>query len=191
MQDRKRYVPFSMPFGRGPKLVWLVPPYMKACCVDDKQTPTVLISRLIETQPSANQYFHSTPGFLQSTSLPSHCPYAIKKIISSNAMNELFDDFIKAHASRDGYRLAATLSPVAPPNQPQKLNAVWRSTNAHSVKGDIRHFIKSNSGHRGLAHDELTGWVEVFVAYWNAIGEIIAGENGKVSNSTLKTVCIG
>lgn len=96
-------------------------------------------------------------------------------------MNELFQDFAKAHSAQQGYILAQTLSPVATAAEPQKLNAIWRSTNAHSVKGDIRHFIKTTTSHRGgLTHDELSGWVDVYVAYWHAIGEIVSGESGRV-----------
>lgn len=96
-------------------------------------------------------------------------------------MNELFDEFAKAHSSRNGYLLAQTLTPVAPPTQPHKLNQVWQSTNAHSVKGDVKHFIKSSMSHKGgLDKDELNGWVEVYVAYWKALREVLSGESGQV-----------
>ncbi|RSL67163.1 CSN12-like protein [Fusarium duplospermum] len=95
-------------------------------------------------------------------------------------MNTLFEQFAQAHAMRNGYKLAQTLSPVPPPDDPQRLLSVWRSTNSHSVKGDIKHFIKSNTSHRQkLDHDEVTGWVDVYQSYWKAIGEILAGESGK------------
>lgn len=96
-------------------------------------------------------------------------------------MNELFEEFAKAHAVQNGYLLAQTLSPVPPPDDPHRLRKIWQSTNSHSVKGDIKHFIKTQTSHRiNLDHDEVNGWVEVYTAYWNAIGEIIAGESGKV-----------
>lgn len=96
-------------------------------------------------------------------------------------MNELFDDFAKAKASRNGYQLAQTLSPVPPPDQPHRLTRIWQSTNSHSVKGDIKHFIKTSTLPRGgTSQDEINGWIEVFTAYWKALGEILAGESGKV-----------
>lgn len=96
-------------------------------------------------------------------------------------MNDLFHDFAQAHAGQNGYQLAQTLSPVAPPGQPNRLKAIWQSTNFHSVKGDIKHFIKTNTSHRQkLDHTEANGWGEVYMAYWKAIGEILAGESGKV-----------
>lgn len=94
-------------------------------------------------------------------------------------MDELFNEFSKAHASRNGYELAQTLSPVASPNQPHKLTSIWKSTNAHSSKGDIKHFIKQGRSW-GMDMNEVNGWVEVYYAYWKAVGEIIAGETGKV-----------
>lgn len=98
-------------------------------------------------------------------------------------MNTIFDQFAEAHTLRNGYKLAQTLSPVPPPDDPHRLMAVWRSTNSHSVKGDIKHFIKSSTSHRRkLDHDETTGWVEVYTSYWKAIAEILAGESGKVRN---------
>ena len=96
-------------------------------------------------------------------------------------MNELFEEFAKAHKTRNGYELAQTLTPVAPPSQPHKLTKVWQSTNTHSVKGDVRHFIKASMSHRGgLSQDEVNGWTDVYTAYWKALGEILAGESGKV-----------
>lgn len=96
-------------------------------------------------------------------------------------MNELFEEFAAAHASRNGYAIAQTLSPVPPPDQAHKLASIWQSTNAYSVKGDIKHFIKHNAKHRvPLDQNEVNGWVEVYTAYWKAVGEIISGENGKV-----------
>ena len=96
-------------------------------------------------------------------------------------MNELFNEFAIAHATRNGYELAQTLSPVPPPHEPHRLNRVWQSTNSHSVKGDVKHFIKTSVSPRGgLTQDEINGWVEVYMAYWKAIGEILAGESGKV-----------
>lgn len=99
-------------------------------------------------------------------------------------MNVLFDDFATAHAIQNGYMLAQTLSPVPPSGDPHRLREIWQSTNFHSAKGDIKHFIKAQTSYqkgRGLDHDEINGWVEVYVVYWKAVGEILSCENGKVS----------
>ncbi|KAK5992909.1 Protein CSN12-like protein [Cladobotryum mycophilum] len=97
-------------------------------------------------------------------------------------MNDLFKDFANAHYEQNGYLLAQTLSPVSPVDQPHRLRAVCQSTNSHSVKGDVKHFIKTSTSHkRSIDHDEVKGWVEVYAAYWNAVSEIVAGESGKSS----------
>ncbi|KAK2938270.1 Winged helix-like DNA-binding domain superfamily [Fusarium oxysporum f. sp. vasinfectum] len=107
----------------------------------------------------------------------SHWAYCVS---NTGTMNTLFDQFAEAHSQKNGYKLAQTLSPVAPPDDPHRLMAVWRSTNSHSVKGDIKHFVKSSTSHRRkMSHDETTGWVEVYTSYWKAIAEILAGESGK------------
>lgn len=106
------------------------------------------------------------------------------KVRELDTMNELFGDFAKAFASRNGYMIAQTLSPVSPPDQPHRLRAIHKSTNSHSAKGDIKHFIKTHTTPRtGLDGTEVNGWVDVYVAYWKALGEIIAGENGRVSRA--------
>ena len=97
-------------------------------------------------------------------------------------MNELFDEFAVAYSAHRGYAIAATLSPVAPPDRPSRLMEIWRSTDSHNVKGDVKHFLKASTNHRcRLDPEELNGWADVFVAYWKALGHIIAGEEGRVS----------
>lgn len=104
-------------------------------------------------------------------------------------MNKLFEDFAKAHTIRNGYLLAQTISPVAPANEPHRLRRIWQSTNAQGAKGDIKHLIKSKKlNGTSLNRDEVNGWADVYVAYWNAIGEILAGESGKVSTEHLLLV---
>ncbi|KAG6107821.1 COP9 signalosome (CSN) subunit [Claviceps humidiphila] len=97
-------------------------------------------------------------------------------------MNEMFEDFAKAHALHDGYLLAQTLSPVAPPNKPYRLQRIWLSTSSHNAKADIKQLIKSQKSQlRSVDHEELSAWVEVYLAYWNAVGEILAEQSGKSS----------
>lgn len=103
-------------------------------------------------------------------------------------MNELFEEFAQAHSLQHGYILAQTLSPVPPPGQPDRLRQILQSTNSSSVKGDLKHFIKTKTARKvKLDHDEVNGWVEVYAAYWHAVGEIVAGEEGRVSDEELLT----
>jgi COP9 signalosome complex subunit 12 len=93
-------------------------------------------------------------------------------------MDGLFADFGAAMAERNGYKLAATLLPIAPRDQPGRLNFIWGSTNHHGVKGDVKHFINEHGYRAQLTRDEVSGWVEVYSAYWRALGEILPMQNG-------------
>ncbi|CAM1510146.1 Fc.00g004810.m01.CDS01 [Cosmosporella sp. VM-42] len=94
-------------------------------------------------------------------------------------MNQLFQDFAGAHAMQNGYQLAQTLSPVSPDQTPHRLLEIVQGSNSYSLKGDVKHFLKSNLKGRKLGDEEMKGWIEVYVAYWKALNEILAGERGK------------
>ena len=101
-------------------------------------------------------------------------------------MDAVFGDFKEAYGNGLGYELAMTLSPIPPPHQPNRLRAFFRSTNHQSAKKDFQYRVmwdKSNGFQ--LEADEGNGWVELYLAYWKATGEILAAEeamqkNGKV-----------
>jgi COP9 signalosome complex subunit 12 len=96
-------------------------------------------------------------------------------------MDSFFEQFGSAYRERNGYQLAETLLPVPPADQPDKLVFVWGSTNHHSVKGDVKHFISNKTNRLGISRDEITGWVEVYSAYWKALGDILAMEDGSAN----------
>lgn len=87
-------------------------------------------------------------------------------------MDALIRDFARVYNAEDGYGLEAILSPLAPLNDSGRLYALHRGTNAYSVQSDVR------AGLNALRLDkaEANVWLEVFVAYWKAVGEILAAE---------------
>lgn len=93
-------------------------------------------------------------------------------------MDGLFAEFADAYEKQNGYLLASTLTPVNPRGQPDRLKSIRASTNAHSVGDDIHRLIKRNA--RGIGRKEMSGWIEVYTGYWTAVGDINAGEDGKV-----------
>ncbi|KAH6687795.1 COP9 signalosome complex subunit 12 [Plectosphaerella plurivora] len=105
-------------------------------------------------------------------------------------MQSITEDFATAFASSNGWNLSITLSPVPPSADPDRLRLFWQSTNHYAAKQDIKHFLlEALSGRVRISnHDNKTviaGWVEVYTAYWKAIGEMLAVEgdiaaNGKV-----------
>ena len=79
------------------------------------------------------------------------------------------------------------LSPEPPASDSGRLYNFYRSTNFSSAKNDFQHRILSTSSPFSLPKEEADAWVEIFHAYWKAIGEILNAEtatrtNGKVSN---------
>ncbi|KAL2023483.1 hypothetical protein VTK56DRAFT_2479 [Thermocarpiscus australiensis] len=92
-----------------------------------------------------------------------------------------FCEFAEALYSKDGYRLSRTLSPELPT---EKLRKIWRSQNAHDIKGALRRGLQGNAALVGaLSQEEVQGWVGVYVAYWNAVGEIVAARESSGDNS--------
>ena len=96
-------------------------------------------------------------------------------------MQSIAEDFGVAFANANGWRLSTTLSPLPPKDEPDRLRLFWQSTNSYAVKKDIKHFLlESLSGRVSLtSHDSnvvIGGWVDIYTAYWKAIGEILAAE---------------
>lgn len=113
-------------------------------------------------------------------------------------MEGLFEEFRNAYKARSGYSLAQTLQPFNPSNQPDKLRSVWLSTNVQEVKGDVKYMLlnrSSGSKKFKLDHEEVNGWVEVYSAYWKAVGEILKVEGdssagGRVSSQRVQAMLI-
>ncbi|OHW92889.1 cop9 signalosome complex subunit 12 [Colletotrichum incanum] len=94
-------------------------------------------------------------------------------------MESLFEEFRNAYKARSGYSLAQTLQPFSPANKPGKLRSIYLSTNIQEAKADVKYMLLgrgSGSKKFKLDHEEANGWVEVYTAYWKAIGEILKVE---------------
>jgi len=89
-------------------------------------------------------------------------------------MNAIFNDFRDAYKEGSGYKLSMTLFPVAPPSDPDRLRSFFNSTNYSAAKDDIMDRLLETSIRFG--EDEGNGWVELYFAYWKAVGEILKAE---------------
>lgn len=99
-------------------------------------------------------------------------------------MDIVFGLFRDAHLTGKGYQLSETLSPVAPANHPDRLYGFYLSTNAANVQKDIRYNVLYDSTTSlKLSTEEGNSWVEVYVAYWKAVGEILKNEEARRTNS--------
>ena len=96
-------------------------------------------------------------------------------------MDEIFADFRAAQTIGSGPLLSTTLIPIAPPTSPNRLYAFSRSTNPFSVGPDIRAQILYNQDASfRLSKAEGNAWIDVYVAYWKAIKELLAAEDADV-----------
>ena len=97
-------------------------------------------------------------------------------------MDSFFARFFDAIKVANGYQLADTLLPSPPRQDQERLRKFYRSTNAANVKKDVQYSILyDRSSKYKLETEEGTAWVDVYVAYWNALGEIIRAEDSDPS----------
>ncbi|TVY92979.1 Protein CSN12-like protein [Lachnellula willkommii] len=94
-------------------------------------------------------------------------------------MNPIFEDFREAYENGNGYLLSQTLSPIPPRSQPQRLYNFFRSTNFAAAQKDLKQQILPFK----LDPDESKGWIEIYHAYWKAVGEVLNAENAQKGNT--------
>jgi hypothetical protein len=90
-------------------------------------------------------------------------------------MQAALQPFHDAHATGQAWRVAYTLSPVPPHDDPGRLYDFYRASKEHQVEGDIRYALKYSQTSK-LPPKESSAWTDVFVAFWKAVGEIIGAE---------------
>ena len=92
-------------------------------------------------------------------------------------MDVVFNDFRTAYETGNGYELSQTLSPISPASDPDRLDKFYRSTNFQHVQRDFKNRIMNNlASPFTLPAEEGNGWVDVYQAYWKAVGEILKAE---------------
>ncbi|KAI9749324.1 MAG: hypothetical protein M4579_006913 [Chaenotheca gracillima] len=93
-------------------------------------------------------------------------------------MEDLFNDFREAQTLESGSLLSSTLIPAPTKEKPGRPRSFFDSSNHHRVRADIHSRVARPllSG-RKLPKDEVKAWVDVYVAFWTALGELNAVEN--------------
>lgn len=90
-------------------------------------------------------------------------------------MDLLFHDYHKAVEEGSGDHLAATISPISPPHYLNRLETIYNSTNYASVERDVGYGLtKTALGPINVASADHNLWIDIYVAYWKAVGEILA-----------------
>ncbi|KAI4236892.1 MAG: hypothetical protein LQ352_007975 [Teloschistes flavicans] len=91
-------------------------------------------------------------------------------------MDTVFQIFHQAQSQYAGPLLATTLSPIPPPHDPTLLRRFHKGSNVFSIQGDIQKYIKARPSY--LPNPEANAWIDIYVAYWKALGEILRAETG-------------
>ncbi|KZF22058.1 COP9 signalosome complex subunit 12 [Xylona heveae TC161] len=91
-------------------------------------------------------------------------------------MQRVFETFKQAQRIGSGPLLSSTLSPVAPPEDPNRLYDIYTSSNETRIISDARSaIIYQQTGYK-LSKAEGNAWVDIYAAYWKAVGQVIATE---------------
>ena len=94
-----------------------------------------------------------------------------------SAMEVLSTDYWAACENGSGPELAATISPIPPSSYLNRLEAIFKDTNASVVTKDIAyHLTKNANASIHLPNPDIDLWSEIYSAYWYACGEILAAE---------------
>ena len=96
-------------------------------------------------------------------------------------MEVLCREYWHANQEGSGPLLAATISPIAPPSYLNRLDAIYRDTNAASISRDISYSLtKTANAAIQYPNPEINTWTEIYSAYWYAIGAILAAEQATI-----------
>ncbi|KAL8643497.1 MAG: hypothetical protein Q9226_008333, partial [Calogaya cf. arnoldii] len=95
-------------------------------------------------------------------------------------MDTIFHIFHHAQYTRDGAVLGNLLSPIPPTGDLSLLQRFYKDSNVFNVQSDITQYIKSPQ--TAVPKGERNAWIDIFVAYWKAIGEILRAESGNHRN---------
>ncbi|KAI1383887.1 PCI domain-containing protein [Hypoxylon trugodes] len=102
-------------------------------------------------------------------------------------MDALIYEFRTALAGMKGDQLAETLRPDVQVYR-DRLVALWGRGDVRSTTGDLNFLFYSDGNRPRLSQEETTGWLEIYLTYWKAVGEILAVEglrtDPKASNSS-------
>ncbi|CAJ2499834.1 Uu.00g026870.m01.CDS01 [Anthostomella pinea] len=99
-------------------------------------------------------------------------------------MDSLIKEFNAAYAAMKGDQLAETIHPDIE-RYSHKLRAIWDRGDLRSTTADLNFLFYQDKSHANLSKAEATGWFEIYLTYWKAVGEILAAEGlrGNVKGS--------
>ena len=93
-------------------------------------------------------------------------------------MSAIFTDFHDAQREGNGRLLASCLEPVNSHQNPRRLEAFAQLSNYQTISADVRYHLFQSSGSVKLPKPEANAWVDIFVALWKCVKEIVSMEQG-------------
>ncbi|KAI9931667.1 hypothetical protein ASPWEDRAFT_37476 [Aspergillus wentii DTO 134E9] len=100
-------------------------------------------------------------------------------------MASIFADFKQGQKVGSGHHLAASLTPVAPADHPDRLRSFYYFSNPANVYLDLRDSLFLTNRLK-LPKQEQNAWIDIFLSYWKAVGEIIKFEESPRGGSWAK-----
>ncbi|KAJ5964179.1 PCI/PINT associated module [Penicillium vulpinum] len=91
-------------------------------------------------------------------------------------MGSLATAFKNAYLNGSGPELAAVFTPIAPSDDRNRLRSFYQFSNAEYISKDLSYALFHGKSLK-LPKAEQTAWVDIFVVYWEAIGEILQCED--------------
>lgn len=88
-------------------------------------------------------------------------------------MASIFADFKQGYVDGSGYQLAAALSPIAPPEDPDRFFSFYDYfSNKQSLRADLQFSLFKAQGLK-LPKQEQNVWVDIFLSFWKVVGELV------------------
>ena len=91
-------------------------------------------------------------------------------------MDALFYDFKQAYFIRNGPLLADTLSPITLARDPNRLQLFYSQSDDYSIASDVKYQVLHYDKSMEITKAEANAWVDIYIAYWKALGPIIRAE---------------
>lgn len=99
-------------------------------------------------------------------------------------MSTLAADFRNAYSNGSGPDLAAVFTPIATPDAPYRLSTFYDFTNAAYLHKDLASCLFHGKNLK-LPKAEQSAWIDIFAAYWEAVGEILKCEDDRQGASVI------
>ncbi|KAL6245867.1 COP9 signalosome (CSN) subunit [Rhinocladiella similis] len=89
-------------------------------------------------------------------------------------MGSVFADFHNAQRVGDGRQLALCLAPIDTDHDPRRLQSFAQLSNYQTISADVRYHLVQDRNAVKLPKAEANAWVDIFVALWKSVKELVA-----------------